>query len=75
VRLAASARDGAVLASRRLLANLPPAERRRLNWGVKKHDAEGRTWRKAEAFGPADGAEGLIAAEIFEVANARPTRN
>jgi class 3 adenylate cyclase len=74
-RLAASARDGAVLASRRLLANLPPAERRRLNWGVKKRDAEGRTWRKAEAFGAADGADGLMAAEIFEVATARGARN
>ena len=67
-RLAASARDGALMASRRLLANLPAAERRRLSWGLRRRDAEGRTWRQPEAFGPAEGAAGLIAAEIFEVA-------
>ena len=74
-RLAAGARDGAILASRRLLANLPAAERGRLTWGVRRRDAEGRTWRQADAFGPTEGAADLVGAEIFEVGNARDARN
>ena len=74
-RLAAAAHDGAVLASRRLLAHLPSAERRRLSWGVRRSDAAGQSWRQAEAFAPTDGAGGLMAAEIFEVAGSRDARN
>lgn len=69
--LAGCARDGAVLASRRLLANLPSAERARLSWGVRRRDSEGRAWRQPEAFAPVrPGERALMAAEIFEVGRA-----
>ena len=73
-RLAAGVQDGAILASRRLLTNLPQAERRRLSWGVRRRDSEGRVWRQAEAFAAAGGAADLVAAEIFEVSPASEAR-
>jgi len=69
-RLAGWARDGAVVASRRLLADLPAEARARLSWGVRRRDAGGRDWRQEEAFAAAgEGAAALMAAEIFDVSD------